>query len=144
VDLPIENGGSFHSYVTVYQRVFVQKDGIKNQLVPSGKLFITMERNHHRNSEFFHETWWIFPYKSPFSHGFPTVFLLNMVIFHRFLLTFTRPGKWAMVDVRSTAEVITCASGVSNRFATMVQLWPEIPVITTKKTPFIECFSSQL
>ena len=24
VDLPIENGGSFHSYVTVYQRVFFQ------------------------------------------------------------------------------------------------------------------------
>ena len=50
--------------------IFVQKDGIKNQLVPSGKLL-------HNYG------------KSPFSHGFP---IKNGGSFHRVLLTFTRPG----------------------------------------------------
>jgi hypothetical protein len=32
----------------------------------------------------------MFPYKSPFSHGFPMVFLSKIAIFHRFLYVYKR------------------------------------------------------
>ena len=46
--------------------------GFPHSSVPSGTN-IAIE-NCHRNSGFAHWKWWIFPYKSPFSHGFPMVF----------------------------------------------------------------------
>ena len=33
-----------------------------------------------------------FPYKSPFSHGFPIIFPLNMVIFHVLLYVYEALG----------------------------------------------------
>ena len=46
--------------------------GFPHSSVPSGTN-IAIE-NCHIYSGFAHGKWWIFPYKSPFSHGFPMVF----------------------------------------------------------------------
>ena len=45
-----------------------------NLPVPSGKLTVCDWTWPSRNSESSHSKWWICPYKSPFSHGFPIIF----------------------------------------------------------------------
>ena len=86
--------------------------GFPHSSVPSGTN-IAIE-NCHIYSGFAHGKWWIFPYKSPFSHGFPMVFPWVLPWFsHGFpmFLWFTR------------GEYIQCAPKFARRCVRYVRGW---------------------